>query len=160
MSLLTYDAITVEHGEEVGLAYEKLVECFIEGNPHMEYVNILVKKTPTAVAEYLIWRADKHAKQEIEEAAKHIPIKQQARCPRCQKAMEWDWAQDQYLIYSTATRFSPALENVINDELTSHSCPYCNKLFAFTVTDDDGAAQYNHDSLKNIDWECELNSHR
>jgi len=160
--MLTYNAITEEHGQVVGLAYEKLVECFIEDKPHMPYINEIVESTPSEVAEYLIWRADKHAKQEIAEAAKHDilgPVKEvkQAVCPRCESKLMWDWDQDCFMV---SRNNGPAVYCPITpvaDKLHSHTCPHCMKVFAFSLIDDDGETTFSHPTHTNIDWQAEGN---
>ena len=157
--MLTYNAVFEEHGEYVGLAYEKLVDNFIKNESTVKSIEALIKVAPNAVTDYLIWRADKHAKQEIAEAAKHdiLPVPKNATCPRCDADVKWDWDQDIYVVNKQSAKHVESYDALFQGT-TKSLCPICNKTLAVTITDDDGETTYNHPTLESIDWELDINN--
>ena len=68
--VLTYNRVTENFGDTIGLLYEKLVDCYIEKTDPTEHIIDLTHKCKnTQIPRELVARAKKHAQQEIEEAA-------------------------------------------------------------------------------------------
>jgi hypothetical protein len=82
----TYNRVTEKYGDEIGLAYENLVEKLILGIPHDVELIILTgdvatngkrPETITSDTYELLCMAREHAQQELDYSAKHQPIEQQ-----------------------------------------------------------------------------------
>jgi hypothetical protein len=82
----TYNRVTEKYGDEIGLAYENLVEKIILGEPHDVELIILTgdvatngkrPKSITSDTYDLLCAAREHAQQEIDYSAKHQPIKRE-----------------------------------------------------------------------------------
>jgi len=160
---LTYNEIIERDGEEVGLAYEKLVAAHLEKTGVEEAErNLMAQNHSTAKGEYLCRRAERHAKQEIIISAAYdilpTPKPTQAVCPRCCSTLRWDFDQDTYLVTKGEERkFSVTTYPTV--DTTVYSCPFCNKVIGVGIMDQEGLAIYNHPSLNNINWEDPINEY-
>lgn len=84
----------------------------------------------------------------------------EARCPRCNRKVQWSWCADVFMIlngseYYPATRI---LHRNKHRELQEQSC-LCGVLLGMAVCTDDGELMYNHPSFSAIDWALETNSY-
>lgn len=155
--MLTYNEVIVEYGEEVGLAYENLVNAYIQKMDERQELLVLAHHcTNLLVTQHLVNRAKNHAQQEIDEAAKHTPAPKNAVCPRCGADVKWVWDQDIYVIDKQSAKHVESYDALFQGT-TKSLCPICNKTLAVTITDDDGETTYNHPDLEGTDWELDIN---